>query len=149
MHKFGKTSLARLNTCHEDLIKIANLAIKMSRIDFGIAEGHRSIEKQQEYYNQGKSQIDGITKKGKHNYEPSLAFDFYAYHSDYETRKAIAYDKCTLAYLAGVFITCAEILYEQEEITHKLRWGGNWDKDGVILQDQSFDDMPHVELVNA
>ena len=41
----------------------------------------------------------------------------------------------------------AEMLYKQGGITHKLRWGGNWDMDGEILIDQSFDDRPHVELI--
>lgn len=147
MYSFGNTSLKRLNSCHKDLIKIAKLAISRSRVDFGISEGFRSIAKQQEYYNAGKSQIDGINKKGNHNYYPSLAFDFYAYHSDSETRAKIAYDKCTLSYIAGILMSCASELLEKGEITHKLRWGGNWDMDGVILQDQSFDDLPHIELI--
>ena len=46
------------------------------------------------------------------------------------------------AYLMGV----ASVLYEKGLISHLLRWGGNWDNDGVILLDQNFDDLPHTEL---
>ena len=146
MGKLGTTSRARLNTCHSDLIEITELAIKRSRIDFGISEGMRSIERQKELFTQGKTKIDGVNEKGKHNYSPSLALDFYAYHPDDEIRSKIAYDKPTLAYIAAIFICCAQELFEAGEITHLVRWGGNWDKDGVILLDQSFDDMPHIEL---
>jgi len=40
-----------------------NEAIRISDVGFGIAEGHRSLEKQLQYYNEGKSKLDGINKK--------------------------------------------------------------------------------------
>jgi peptidoglycan L-alanyl-D-glutamate endopeptidase CwlK len=117
-------------------------AIIISDIDFGIAEGHRSIELQQQYFNEGKSKIDGITRKGKHNYTPSLAVDIYAYVNN----KAV-WDKETISYLAGIIQACAVILFKEGKINHIIRWGGNWDMDGEILYDQSFDDRPHFELI--
>lgn len=144
--RFGNSSTTKLLTCHEDLQKVLQLAITRSRIDFGISEGHRSLARQKQLFDEGKSQIDGIERKGKHNFEPSLAADIYVYHPDLETRRKLVYDKASLCYIAGIIISCAEELLEKEEITHKVRWGGNWDKDGVILQDQNFDDLPHFEL---
>ena len=78
MFKFSKRSIDKLNTCHKDLQLIMNTVISVSNIDFGISEGHRSIELQNKYFKEGKSQIDGITKKGKHNYDPSLAVDMFS-----------------------------------------------------------------------
>ena len=147
MYKFGKGSLSKLESVHHDLVKILKLAITRTPVDFGISEGHRSIERQNELYNQGKSKIDGINKKGKHNYNPSLAVDIYAYHPDLATRKKLAYDVPTLCLIAGVIIASAEELKAKGEVNHSIRWGGNWDNDGVILYDQSFDDLPHFELV--
>ena len=149
MGTFGSRSKEKLATMHEDLQKVFKLAVKRSSIDFGIAEGHRSIERQYELFKQGKSKIDGKEKKGKHNYNPSLAGDIYAYHPDAETRRKIAYDKNSLSYIAGVVESCAKELYNAGEIEHLIRWGGNWDRDGVILLDQSFDDYPHFELIKA
>jgi peptidoglycan L-alanyl-D-glutamate endopeptidase CwlK len=146
MNQFGTNSLEELATCHLDLNKIFGLAIRRSRIDFGVSEGQRPIKRQLQLYNEGKSQIDGINKKGKHNYDPSEAVDYYIYHPDLETRRKLAYDPCSLSYVAGVLVSCAEELYQAGEITHKLRWGGNWDKDGIIIKDQSFDDLCHVEI---
>lgn len=144
MYEFSNTSKKRLSTCHDDLQKIMNEAIKVTNVDFGIAEGHRSIKLQKKYYNQGKSKIDGVNRKGKHNYDPSLAVDIYAYF-DGEAQ----WDHETMSYLAGIFYTVAEYLYRKGEITHKIRWGGNWNMDGTILLDQSFDDRPHYELIKA
>ena len=144
MFKFGNKSKERLNTCHKDIQLIMNEAIKISNVDFGIAEGHRSLEKQLQYFKQGKSKIDGVTKKGKHNYTPSLAVDIFPY-----LENEANWDKEHLSYLSGVIHAVSEILFTQGKITHKIRWGGNWDMDGVILIDQSFDDRPHFELVKA
>jgi len=120
------------------------MAISVTDIDFGIAEGQRSIEMQQKYFYEGKSKIDGITRKSKHNYNPSLAVDIYAYFDD----KA-QWDKETMSYLAGIIRACAEVLKRDGLIAHSIRWGGNWDLDGIVLLDQSFDDRPHFELINV
>ncbi|GAB5407828.1 MAG: peptidase [Balneolaceae bacterium] len=147
---FGNSSTTKLLTCHEDLQKILQLAISRSRIDFGIAEGHRSLERQKEHLmKKGKSRIDGIEKKGKHNYEPSQAADIYVYHPDIEIRRKLAYDRPSLCYIAGIVFSCAGELFRKEEITHSIRWGGNWDKDWFFLQDQNFDDLPHFELIES
>ncbi len=147
MYKLGKGSLKKLESVHHDLVKIIKLAITRTPVDFGISEGHRTLDRQKELYDQGKSKIDGINKKGKHNYSPSLAIDLYAYHPDIEVRKKLAYDVPTLCIIAGVIISCADELKAKGDIKHSIRWGGNWDNDGVILYDQSFDDLPHFELV--
>ena len=144
--KFGERSEKNLATCHEDLQKIHREAIKTSKVDYGISEGHRSLERQKELFDEGKSRIDGISKKGKHNYFPSQATDVYAYVSG---RKDLAFDKVHLAYIAGHIMETARRLYETGEIKHQLRWGGNWDGDGTLLVDQSLKDMPHFELLNV
>lgn len=146
-YTFGQNSKEKLVTCHEDLQKVLVLALSRSEIDFGISEGHRSLERQKQLYVEGKSKIDGVTKKGKHNYKPSLAVDLFVYHPDLETRRKLAYDKSHLGYVAGLIMACAEELREKGEISHKIRWGANWDKDGIIDYDQSFDDFPHFELI--
>jgi peptidoglycan L-alanyl-D-glutamate endopeptidase CwlK len=142
MNSFSKTSKAKLNTCHIDLQTIMEVSIRYSKIDFGIAEGHRSLEKQQLYYNQGKSKIDGVIRKGKHNYQPSMAVDIYAYVAG----KA-RWSKTDLMYLTGVIDTVASMLLEEGRITHKIRFGSNWDMDGEFITDQTFQDLPHIELI--
>ena len=144
MFKFGKKSQEELNTCDKDLIKVMNEVIKISDIDFGISEGFRSLDMQYQYFKEGKSKIDGINVKGKHNYNPSLAVDIYPY-----IEGKVKWDNEHLSYLAGLIHGVSEILFLEKKITHKVRWGGNWDMDGEILIDQSFDDRPHFELIKV
>ena len=147
MFTFGRRSKSKLATCHSDLQKVLNLALSRRPIDFGISEGERSLARQKMLFDEGKSKIDGINRKGKHNYSPSLASDIYIYHPDGDVRARIIYDEVHLAFVMGIIWACGKELKEQGEITHSLRWGGNWDTDGVIALDQSFDDLPHIELI--
>ncbi|TYP71476.1 peptidoglycan L-alanyl-D-glutamate endopeptidase CwlK [Aquimarina intermedia] len=146
-YKFGDRSRKNLETCHEDLQKVLNLAISRSKVDFGISEGHRPVERQYRLYLKGASKIDGYKRKGKHNYFPSLAADIYIYHPDKTMRGKIDYDEVHLSYVSGVIDACAVELYECGKIKHLIRWGGNWDSDGIIKFDQSFQDMPHHEII--
>ena len=145
-HVFGKKSLEKLETCHPDLQKIMKLAISRSFVDFGISEGMRSVERQKELFDKGLSKIDGVTRKGKHNYDPSQAVDIYCYHSNPDTRRKIAYDMTHLAFVAGVIQSCAVELKNKGDITSDIRWGGNWNSDGVLVFDQSFIDGPNHEI---
>ena len=140
-YHFSKRSLDRLQTCHEDLQKIAKEALSLSDIDFAVTEGHRSVVRQRLLYATGKSKIDGQKKKSKHNHFPAQAFDIVAC-----IRGKTSYQECYLAYLGGVLMTTAQRLLNERQTTHALRWGGNWDQDGEIVTDQNFVDMPHFEL---
>lgn len=139
---FGRKSVERLSSCHEDIKTVLNEAIAITQIDFGVSEGYRTLDRQKELYDQGKSKIDGVNKKGKHNYFPSRAVDVYAYYDG----KA-QYDIAHMSYLAGLIMGIADSMYRNGDIDHQIRWGGNWDGDGKILIDQSFDDTPHFELI--
>ena len=142
-YQFGNRSKEKLAQCHPDLQLIATESLRVSQVDFGVSEGHRTIEKQQEYFNSGKSKVDGIKIKGKHNHQPSQAFDIYAYVSG---KPKLSYSKTYLSYLGGVITATAKRLLNEGRITHKVRWGYNWDSDGEIGTDQTFQDMPHFEL---
>lgn len=140
-YKFGKRSLEKLTTCHQDIQDILRAALRVSNIDFGVSEGHRPIELQRKYFAEGKSQCDGVKTLSKHNATPSNAVDIYAWANGKAN-----WDKENLCYIAGVINAVSEILCEGKAVSSEIRWGGNWDGDGVILKDQSFDDLPHFEL---
>ena len=138
---FSTHSKEALLSCHTDLQLIAEASLQRTQVDFAVVEGHRSIARQKLLYEAGKSKIDGVSKKGKHNYSPSLAFDICAI-----VRGKASWRECYLAYLGGVITATAAELLVKHKIKHCLRWGGNWDGDGEIITDQSFIDMPHFEL---
>lgn len=147
MARFGKKSQDVINTLHPDLQKICNEVIK--HIDYSSLEGARPDETQYKYFKEGKSKLDGITKKSKHQVtikEPlSKAVDVAPYPIDFKNKDKA---KARFYFLAGYFFQASEMLYEAGEITHKLRWGGDWDSDKEF-QDQSFDDLPHFELLKV
>lgn len=129
MYKFSKRSLDNLSNVDKRLIHICNELI--NHIDFTVIEGHRSLERQLELYEQGYSQIDGITKKGKHNYLPSLAIDIIPYkkgHNPFDGSKESEEMFNTLA---------KEFKKVANELGYKITWGGDW---------KSFKDLPHFQL---
>lgn len=128
MFKFSKRSLNNLKNVDKRLIHICNELIK--HIDFTVIEGHRSLERQLELYEQGYSQIDGITKKGKHNYLPSLAIDIIPYkegHNPFDGSKESEEMFNTLA---------KEFKNVANELGYKITWGGDW----------RMRDLPHFQL---
>lgn len=140
MPRFGTQSLKQLKTCHPDLIIIHQMVIKY--FDHAVREGQRSIERQFELFQSDRTKIDGITKMGKHNFVPSMADDSYPWPVNLSDKPKM---KARFYMYAGYMFMATEILYEQKKITHKLRWGGDWDSDKDFT-DQSFDDLPHMEL---
>lgn len=156
---FSNSSAEKVATCHRDLQLILNEAIRVSPVDFGVSEGHRSVERQFALYQQGRvfeggkwvvvgpvvTNVDGINNKGKHNEVPSKAADIYAYVA--RNVQNMLYDKEHLAVVAGVLLATAARLRAEGKITHWLRWGADWDSDGEIATDHRFVDRPHFELI--
>jgi len=132
MPKFGKRSLANLATCHPDLATLLDVVIQHH--DCTVLEGARSDERQAELFRQGKSKLDGVTKRSKH--QPigglSYAVDVAPWPIDWNNRERFVY-------LAGIIRGHAEAL------GIAIRWGGDWDGDDD-LKDQTFIDLPHFEL---
>lgn len=150
MNKFSQRSIENLKNVHPDLKKVMECAIQFSVVDFGITEGYRSPERQYQLYQQGRTtagqvvtNIDGYTRKSKHNYLPSEAVDIYIYTGDSKH----TYDQNHLSYVAGVIMTVADYLHRTGVIKNKIRWGGNWNNRGVIVEGYNLLDMPHFEIV--
>ena len=134
--QFSQSSQKNLATCDVRLQVIMKRALEVSKIDFGISCGYRSVEDQKKAFEAGKSRIDGVTQKSKHNYSPALAVDIFG-----SLNGKSVYTVPVMSYLAGVIEAVAN------DIGTPVRWGGNWDQDGEIITDQDFDDLPHFELV--
>lgn len=106
--------------------------------DISLVCGHRGQAEQNEYYYSQPQRSKLPWPEGKHNKLPSLAVDFRPYPMPDRPEKLWA----SLAYVAGSIIQMAA----EDGIT--IRWGGDWDSDGD-LTDQSFDDLFHLEIVDA
>ena len=128
MPRFGRKSKERLASCDPMLQKLFNEVIK--HVDCSVLEGHRSKERQNKLYDEGKTKVR--YPNGRHNADPSLAVDVTPYPVDWEDR-----ERQTL--FAGFVLGIARGL------GIRIRWGGDWDMD-FDVQDNKFDDFPHFEL---
>lgn len=126
--RFGKNSRDNLATCDERLQKVFNEVI--NHVDCSVLEGHRSQERQDKLYEEGKTKVK--YPHGRHNASPSKAVDVTPYPVDWEDR-----ERQTL--FAGFVIGVAN------GMGINLRWGGDWDQDFQV-SDNKFDDFPHFEL---
>ena len=80
MPEFGTKSRERLGTCDPQIQLVLEEAIK--HYDFSVLEGHRTEEKQQEYFESGASKVQ--YPNSKHNSFPSMAVDIVPYPVDWE-----------------------------------------------------------------
>ena len=138
MAKFSITSQSKLAMCHGDIIEVMSRAIQL--FDFTVLYGYRTLLEQHKLYLQGRELVsgiwvvrdkakivthcDGVVKKSRHNYSPSLAVDIAPYPIDWADIQR--------------FIDMAKVVMDiAKEMDVPLRWGGDWTK---------MKDYPHFEL---
>ena len=130
MAKFGRRSKERLKSCDKKLQKVFNEVIK--HVDCSVLEGHRSAERQNKLYDEGKTKVR--YPNGRHNADPSRAVDVVPYPIDWDDRERFHL-------FAGFVIGIAR------SMNIKLRWGGDWNMNFEV-DDNKFDDFPHFELTD-
>lgn len=139
-YPYGPSSQRHFDTLHFDWKII--LRTLQDRVDHTVVFGHRSKADQDHAFEQGLSKLRW--PDSKHNSLPSMAVDVAPYFAeirgiDWEDTHAV----CTLW---GRIIEISERLIREGTITHRVRWGGDWDGDGRT-RDQSFMDFVHGELI--
>ena len=124
--KLGKNSINNLAGVDGRLIAIADLAIELTNIDFGVPStgGLRTEADQAKLFADGVSKADGVNNKSYH--QSGKAMDVYAYVDG----KA-SWDKLHLAVIASA------MLQAPSQLGYKLKWGGLW---------KSWQDYPHFEI---
>lgn len=118
-----------------DLIAVANLAIKITKVDFGIPKdgGVRTAKRQKQLFHNGKSKADGIDDLSRH--QSGEALDFYAYVDG-----QASWQEDHLAMVACAFLQAASML------GIKLNWGGLWSSRKTTNGIPYGWDMGHIEL---
>ena len=130
MYKYGKRSLKVRDELHPKLQLVVDQVIKI--IDCSLICGHRDEETQNKAFEDGYSSVK--FPNSKHNKLPSHAVDIVPFPSQYSDEKYVML-------LAGIVLGVAHGLGIE------LRWGGDWDGDGDMY-DQNLKDPYHFELVN-
>lgn len=126
---FGSRSRRELQGVHPDLVAVATRALALSKVDFAITDGLRTIEEQQSLVARGASK----TMKSRHL--AGCAVDVVACIG----KDKISYNPLLLIQIKDAFFQAAK------ELKTPLRWGGDWNCNGDS-GDESFVDMPHFEL---
>jgi peptidoglycan L-alanyl-D-glutamate endopeptidase CwlK len=136
MPDLSEFSINNLSTCD---LRLQNVVLEVAKIyDVRVLEGRRTWARQRELFMQEKTTLMPPSSKHTPDTEGdvdymSLAVDLAPYPIDWKDGKRFCY-------LAGLMMATAA------SQGLKLRWGGNWDRDQVILDDQNFDDLPHFEI---
>lgn len=128
MPSFGKKSMKELRTCDPRLVRVMQAVVLW--FDCSIIKGHRGEAAQNAAYDAGFSKLR--FPLGNHNSYPSNALDAAPYPYDDTDR-----ERMTL--FAGYVLGTARAM------GIKLRWGGDWDRDTEV-KDNNFDDLFHFEI---
>lgn len=129
----NKRSLDRLVGVHPDLVRVVRRAIELSTQDFMVLEGVRTIERQRELYEQGRTKPGKVitwTMQSKHI--DGLAVDLVPSPVDWNTLNK--FDAIAAAMFAAA-----------KDWGVAIRWGADWDGDGNP-RERGETDSPHFEL---
>ena len=121
--KLSKRSLGRLEGVDERMVRVVKTAITVSKIDFGVICGLRTIAEQKELVAKGASQ----TMKSKHI--DGLAVDLMAYIGGRASWELNLYDDIADA---------MKIAADEEDVS--LRWGAAWHINDLREWDSSMQD---------
>lgn len=137
-YEFGLRSRQRLSGVNPKLVQVMDKAISLSKQDFSVIEGIRSLDRQKVLVREGKSQ----TLKSKHI--TGNAVDVVSYPVSWEWEAFYP--------IADAVIAAAK------ECDVHMRWGGNWQvkdlrewegtaQELVEAYTGKFYDLPHFELM--
>ncbi len=107
--KLSKRSISRLAGVNEDMVKVVTTAITLSKIDFGVICGLRTIEEQRELVAKGASK----TMKSKHI--DGNAVDLMAYIGSRASWELNLYDDIADA---------MKMAADEHDV--QIRWGAAW-----------------------
>ena len=117
-----------MENIHPDLKKVLNEVIK--HVDCSVLEGHRSAERQDKLFEEGRTKVK--FPNGRHNANPSRAVDVVPYPIDWDDRERFHL-------FAGFVLGIAK------SMGINLRWGGDWNQNFEV-DDNQFDDFRHFEI---
>lgn len=139
----SQRSLKNLEGVHPKMVAVVTRALELSSVDFFVNEGVRTKERQQQLYAQGRTKPGRKvtwTLNSNHFVNPRTGFghavDVYAHPFDPNQSPA------TSRKIAEAFLRAAH------ELDTPIRWGADWDRDGVFYE-KGEGDSPHFELWGA
>lgn len=151
MFSLSNNSKARLIGVNPSLVAVVNRAIQLTRVDFGVTEGLRTLDRQKELLAAGAT----TTLKSKHL--TGNAVDLVAYINGKVSWNVAVYDDIADAMKQAAI-----------DLKVSIRWGGAWNVPDITkwtktmqdamnyyidykrsIKERPFIDAPHFEIANA
>lgn len=132
-YRWGRRSLEILEDVHPNLVLVVTRGLHYMDLAVQQYGGYRTPTIQGVLFDEKKSKKDGIIKLSRHQSRPSEAVDLAPYPINWK-------DPRRWYYMGGLIRAIGE------EMGIPVRWLGDMDSDGEIL-DQQFFDLGHFELV--
>ena len=112
--KLSKRSLGKLDGVHPDLVATVKRAIELTKVDFGVTFGVRTLEEQKKLYAAGRSQ----TMNSKHLTQDSG----FSHAVD-----LVAYDGPNVVWELNIYDDIADAMAEAaNEVGCDIKWGAAW-----------------------
>jgi peptidoglycan L-alanyl-D-glutamate endopeptidase CwlK len=117
--KLSKRSLKKLEGVHPDLVATVKRAIELTKVDFGVTYGVRTLEEQKKLYESGRSQ----TMNSKHLIQDSG----YSHAVD-----LVAYDGKDVVWELNVYDDIADAMAAAARETGcAIKWGAAWTEGNI------------------
>ena len=147
--KLSERSLRKVEGVEKDLVNVVMEAIKLTKIDFGVTYGLRTLEQQKELYESGRSQ----TMKSK--------------HLDGRAVDVVAQFGCDISWELNVYDDICDAFAEAaRRNSGAIKWGAAWSEGDIRMYQgtaedamnayidlrrsqgrRPFIDAPHFELI--
>ena len=113
-------SLGKLENVHPDMVAVVERAIQITKIDFGVTYGVRTLDEQKKLVASGRSQ----TMNSKHLIQEDSG---YAHAVD-----VVAYDGSNVVWEINVYDDiCDAFKQAAEEIGVSIKWGAAWSEGDI------------------
>ena len=121
--KLSDRSLSRLEGVDSRLVDVVKRAIEISRVDFGVTEGLRTMQTQEQYVAQGKSQ----TMSSKHLTGDAVDL--------------VAYINGSVSWELNIYDDVADAMKQAaDELNLPLRWGAAWNVPNICAWEENMAD---------
>ena len=127
--KLSDRSIAKLEGVDETLIEVVKEAIQLTKVDFGVTFGMRTLEEQQKLFDSGRSQ----TMKSKHL--EGRAVDLVAYFGSDISWELNVYDDI-----------CDAMAEAARRNTLALKWGAAWSEGDIRMYTGTAEDAMNAYI---
>ena len=127
--KLSDRSIAKLEGVDETLVEVVKEAIQLTKVDFGVTFGMRTLEEQQKLFDSGRSQ----TMKSKHL--EGRAVDLVAYFGSDISWELNVYDDI-----------CDAMAEAARRNTLALKWGAAWSEGDIRMYTGTAEDAMNAYI---